>query len=57
MKHDDRLNAFRQCDSYVGKNHKQLFIEARNAVFKFRHNRACLVYECFRYGNFGEWDL
>ena len=24
----------------------QLFIEARNAVFKFRHNRVCLVYEC-----------
>ena len=57
MKHDDRLNAFRQCDSYVGKNHKQLFIEARNAVFKYRHNRACLVYECFRYGNFGKGDL
>ena len=29
----------------------QLFIEARNAVFKTRHNRAYYVYECFRHGN------
>ena len=29
----------------------QLFMEKRNAVFKIRHNRACLVYECLRYGN------
>ena len=35
----------------------QLFIEARNAVFKFRHNRVCLVYECLRHGNFGEGEL
>lgn len=26
----------------------QLFMEKRNAVFKIRHNRACLVYECLR---------
>ena len=25
-------------------SHTQLFIKTRNAVFKFRHNRACLVY-------------
>ena len=28
----------------------QLFIKTINAVFKFRHNRACLVYECLRHG-------
>ena len=38
-------------------SHTQLFIEARNAVFKFRHNRVCLVYECLRHGNFGEGEL
>ena len=35
----------------------QLFIKTINAVFKFRHNRACLVYECLRHGNFGEGEL
>ena len=28
----------------------QLFMEKRDAVFKIRHNRACLVYECLRHG-------
>ena len=35
----------------------QLFIKTRNAVFKFRHNRAYLVYECLRHGNSGEGEL
>ena len=35
----------------------QLFMEKRNAVFKIRHNRACLVYECLRHGNSGEGEL
>ena len=35
----------------------QLFIKTINAVFKFRHNRACLVYECLRHGNSGEGEL
>ena len=35
----------------------QFFIETRNAVFKFRHNRVCLVYECVRHGILGEGEL
>lgn len=35
----------------------QLFMENRNAVFKFGHNRACLVYECIKHGNSGEGEL
>lgn len=35
----------------------QLFMEKRNAVFKIRHNRTCLVYECIRHGNSGEGEL
>ena len=35
----------------------QFFIEMRNAVFKYRHNRACLVYECIRHGNSSEGEL
>ena len=34
----------------------QLFVKDRDAVFKFRHNRACLVYESIRHGNFGEGE-
>ena len=29
----------------------QLFIKTINAVFKFRYNRACLVYECIAFLN------
>ena len=37
--------------------HTQFFMEKRNAVFKIRHNRSCLVYECLRHGNSGEGEL